>query len=464
MSLHRDRVGHLTRLLALIALLLAMLVLAGLPGARADGHVIGCDTQELIEAIGEPSATIELAADCTYELTEVDNEIFGPTGLPVIASAITIVGENSTITRDSDADPFRIFAVAATGSLTLDGVTVSNGHASGDGLAVFGGGIYSLGMLELTGSTVSGNQASSGGGLLLDNSSSAIIINTTVSGNTGSFGGGLVLLSSNATIINTTVSGNEAITGGGLFLLSSSATLTNTTIAGNKATGDGGGLRINNSSATIHNSIVWGNAAAGSAGTDALSVVLDGSADLDYSMIDDDACGNAKVDCDNAVAGPPSFVDPVDASEAPTSDGDYRLLLGSPAIDAGSNANYEAAFVPLSIDPLETDRDGNPRIVNDVIDLGAYEFQSTDPDPAELLDDLLDDVGEMEIQHGVTNALTSILTAAQDSLASGETATACDELQAAANLVAAQYGKHISADDADELLEQIAAIREALGC
>jgi hypothetical protein len=439
MSLHRDRVGHLTRLLALIALLLAMLVLAGLPGARADGHVIGCDTQELIEAIGEPSATIELAADCTYELTEVDNETFGPTGLPVIASAITIVGENSTITRDSDADPFRIFAVAATGSLTLDGVTVSNGHASGDGLAVFGGGIYNLGTLNLTGSTVSGNHASS-------------------------IGGGLFLLSSNATIINTTVSGNEAITGGGLFLLSSSATLTNTTIAGNAAAGDGGGLRINNSSATIHNSIVWGNAAAGSAGTDALSVVLDGSADLDYSMIDDDACGNAKVDCDNAVAGPPSFVDPVDASEAPTSDGDYRLLLGSNAIDTGSNALYEAAFVPLSIDPLETDRDGNPRIVNDVIDLGAYEFQSTDPDPAELLDDLLDDVGEMEIQHGVTNALTSILTAAQDSLASGETATACDELQAAANLVAAQYGKHISADDADELLEQIAAIREALGC
>jgi hypothetical protein len=53
---------------------------------------------------------------------------------------------------------------------------------------------------------------------------------------------------------------------------------------------------------------------------------------------------------------------------------------------------------------------------------------------------------------------------AQDSLASGETATACDELQAAANLVMAQHGKHIAVDDADELLAQIAAIREAVGC
>ncbi|MHC4160149.1 MAG: choice-of-anchor Q domain-containing protein, partial [Planctomycetota bacterium] len=47
-------------------------------------------------------------------------------------------------------------------------------------------------------------------------------------------------------------------------------------------------------------------------------------------------------------------------------DGDYHLLPNSPCIDAG-DPNY----VP---EPNETDLDGKPRIVNDRIDMGAYEF------------------------------------------------------------------------------------------
>ena len=48
---------------------------------------------------------------------------------------------------------------------------------------------------------------------------------------------------------------------------------------------------------------------------------------------------------------------------------DYRLLPASPCIDAG-----DPAYVAL---PSETDLDGNPRVANGRIDMGAYERSST---------------------------------------------------------------------------------------
>ena len=47
-------------------------------------------------------------AGSTQTLTTVNNSTYGPTGLPVISSAITIEGQGSTIRRDSAAPEFRI--------------------------------------------------------------------------------------------------------------------------------------------------------------------------------------------------------------------------------------------------------------------------------------------------------------------------------------------------------------------
>ena len=49
-----------------------------------------------------------------------------------------------------------------------------------------------------------------------------------------------------------------------------------------------------------------------------------------------------------------------------TEDDDFRLAPGSPAIDTGTNETEPVLPV--------TDLDGHPRILNDIIDLGAYEF------------------------------------------------------------------------------------------
>ncbi len=63
------------------------------------------------------------------------------------------------------------------------------------------------------------------------------------------------------------------------------------------------------------------------------------------------------------------FVDPLPSGGHPlfNTDGDYRLVPGSPAINTGSNALVTSDF----------DLDGNPRIIGSVVDRGAYEFTGT---------------------------------------------------------------------------------------
>ncbi len=100
---------------------------------------------------------------------------------------------------------------------------------------------------------------------------------------------------------------------------------------------------------------------------------------MSFSNIEGSFPGTGNIDAD------PLFVDP--------DNGDFRLLPGSPCIDAGDNT-----AVPGEI---TTDLDGNPRFVDDpdtpdcqqapgtcgdppVVDMGAYEFQAAPPCPWDL--------------------------------------------------------------------------------
>ena len=72
------------------------------------------------------------------------------------------------------------------------------------------------------------------------------------------------------------------------------------------------------------------------------------------------------VDDGNNLSADPLFVAPIDPAGAPTTAGNLRLRVGSPAINAGNNAVASPALPA-------TDRDGNPRIVGGAVDIGAYE-------------------------------------------------------------------------------------------
>ena len=97
---------------------------------------------------GSGADTIVLPPGSTQLLTTVNNSTYGPTGLPVIPSVITIAGHGSTIVRASAAPEFRLFAVNSAGALTLNETTVSGEQLpfserfpgyNGGGVANYGG-------------------------------------------------------------------------------------------------------------------------------------------------------------------------------------------------------------------------------------------------------------------------------------------------------------------------------------
>jgi len=159
-------------------------------GANSNGVAGGCPA-------GSGTDTIALPAGSTQLLTAGPYSSYGPTGLPVITSAIVIDGNRAVIRREPTATPFRLFAIASTGNLTLQETTVTGGVTPPNITCppftcvpryYSGGGMHNLGTLTLTDSTVSGNSAASfGGGVFSDGT--LAVTNSTVSGNSaGSFG------------------------------------------------------------------------------------------------------------------------------------------------------------------------------------------------------------------------------------------------------------------------------------
>jgi hypothetical protein len=173
----------------------------------------------LIAAIHEANAngeanTIALEAG-TYTLTAVDNTTDGPNGLPSITSEflLTIQGpwaESTLIEREASAPLFRLIQVAATGTLTLEELTLQGGQVSNPG----GGGINNSGSLTLTNSTLSGNSALNGGGIV--NNGPLTVTNSTFSGNSATSRGGGINNSGSrvAALQNTIVALNSASVGG----------------------------------------------------------------------------------------------------------------------------------------------------------------------------------------------------------------------------------------------------------
>jgi hypothetical protein len=171
----------------------------------------------------------------THTLKQVNNTTYGPTGLPVIRSDITIDGNNSTIRRDRSAPAFRIFAVAQNDELTLRNTTVSGGRAIDEGGR--GGGVYGYDSnIRIINSTISGNAGNGVSGLYSD----IEVINSAVTNNAG-YG---VLDASpetglgSVTVANSTIARNS---GDGLYGESSDIEAINTTISGNLRGVEGGG-------------------------------------------------------------------------------------------------------------------------------------------------------------------------------------------------------------------------------
>ncbi|HEY3762388.1 MAG TPA: immunoglobulin domain-containing protein [Verrucomicrobiae bacterium] len=245
---------------------------------------------------------------------------------------------------------------------TLYNCTLSNniaaGQGTGQGAAAANSTLYSCYMignlaLESGGAThncvvinsfiISNTAAYFGGGC-----DGGTLTNCVVAGNVLNnvfgFGGGA---SSGASLYNCLLTGNlaPAFAGG-----ADRCTLVNCTVTGNSAGNYGGG--VDNSAVT--NSIVYFNTAP-------VGPNYSGTNDMSWSCttpLPNDNSGNLVVGVNN-ISSAPVFVN--------AATGNFRLYPGSPGIDIGNNA----------VVPVTVDLDGNSRIVNGTVDLGAYEFQNS---------------------------------------------------------------------------------------
>ncbi|MFK7031243.1 T9SS type A sorting domain-containing protein [Flavobacterium oreochromis] len=250
--------------------------------------------------------------------------------------------------------------IILSGYVTLDGLTIANGVAScyDD---------YTI----VDGYTINGRR---GGGIYILDSKNTIR-NVTVRNNWAEEEGGGMYIgrSSNPrnflTLINTVFWNNSTTgKGGGIFSFSSQPKMTNCVFSNNYAQKGGGGICARESLASIYNTIFHNN----NTPFDFLGhdIFVDdfnypiGTVliypDVHYSILQNYRL-NASYN-NNYVGNYQPFTDPLN--------GDFTLKKSSFAVyDTGTN------LVPGITMPTK-DKAGNQRIVNQVIDRGAYEYKS----------------------------------------------------------------------------------------
>jgi probable HAF family extracellular repeat protein len=94
----------------------------------------------------------------------------------------------------------------------------------------------------------------------------------------------------------------------------------------------------------------------------------------------------------------------------------------------------------------------------------THAFLLTPRSPSQLIDDLIGLVQTFNVPKGIENSLLVKLQNAQDSLAAGDTANACDRLTAFIHEVSAQAGKALPTEQADQLMAGAEQIKAVLGC
>ena len=266
--------------------------------------------------------------------------------------------------ENNDENSYSVVRGGALGETTiLDGFTITGGNANGfKSYNTGGGGIRVFPDITFTikNCTIIRNRAKySGGGIYSGGSSGCCfpIINCRFISNSAGSRGGAISLDGESlpNISNCVFAGNSAEAGGAIGNIEGYARIKNCTFTGNRALDECDAV-IDYDGKGFENCILWANTGQP---PQHIPDCYGGS----YSCIQGwtgalGGIGNINED--------PRFVRPgFWKTKDLWIDGDYRLLSDSPCIDAG-DPNY----IP---EPDETDIDGNLRVIDGRIDMGAYE-------------------------------------------------------------------------------------------
>ncbi|MDQ3815400.1 MAG: right-handed parallel beta-helix repeat-containing protein [Armatimonadota bacterium] len=191
----------------------------GTGACTAAGNGDGCTLREAIAAANAVTDddTISFASGVTGTINLT-------TALPALSTHMTIQGPGAgslAVRGEGATDPYRIFTIAADQTVTISGLTITNGYTTGNGAV--------------------GTTGHLGGGILNDGGtltlSNCTLSQNTATGQFGGFGGAIVNnvfdhSSATLTLTNCTLINNSAKAGGGIAN-AGTVTINNSTISHN---------------------------------------------------------------------------------------------------------------------------------------------------------------------------------------------------------------------------------------
>ena len=245
-----------------------------------------------------------------------------------------------------------------------------------------GGGIHLWGLQEviIDSNIIQNNISKHGGGVWIRNTIMAILKNNIIAMNTANIqGAGIWLSWGDTTTFNFSVINN--------------------TVFQNSTNGDGGGIYIElmyeSNIAEIYNNIIKDN--VGNVGGDLFIQNDPNNYTIPFGIVN-----LRNNDFDHSASGTyiqipftidPSNLDNVDPLFVDAENDDYHLTASSPCVNTGDN---DAPGLPSG------DKEGNPRIMHGIVDMGAYEYQGL---PAPSLTVVSPNGGE-DLSAGTTQEIT----------------------------------------------------------
>ena len=195
-----------------------------------------CSLADAITAANTDTATGGCATGSDEDTITLATNVTLTRNLPEISSRITIQGPDYFVSGNNQ---FRIFHVQGNGILSIDRLTMKNGHAIGSG-----GAIRNNGRLTVTRSTFTDNYAYYPGGAIF-NYDTAIVSNSTFTRNRAWSGGGIynsgTLTLTHSTFYNNSSEGSWPAGVRNSILVAGTLYMRNTLIAGSIGGDDCGG-------------------------------------------------------------------------------------------------------------------------------------------------------------------------------------------------------------------------------